>query len=123
MKKNRSYRRELKKRLRQLEHDNKVLTAALCQQDNRHRQHSQELNGLRNRIKRIDNQYIISQTQADELRSVPGTIDALVTKFLIRDMVECNALDSLIRVEADPDFHGIGTRYNVSLEVLAPFYN
>lgn len=118
--KNRAFGRNLKKQMRQLERDNIALRSALNIRNASYMQLSDRLNSIENRIKRIDNQYIVSQQEANELSIMGNIIEDVVRENLVRDLLQSDCLHKLIKVDVDPTFCGIGTRYNVSLQVLSP---
>ena len=116
-KKNRSFGRHLKKQMRELVDENKALRSM---HDTRAMSYMHRLYSIENRIKRIDNQYIVSELEANELSIMGNIIEDVVRKNLVRDILQNDMLHKLIKVDVDPTFCGIGTRYIVSLQVLAP---
>lgn len=118
--KNRAFGRNLKKQMRELEDKNKALRSMLNVRNMSYTQLSDRLNSLENRIKRIDNQYIVSQYEANELSIMGNIIEDVVRENLVRDIIQSDCLHKLIKVDVDPTFCGVGTRYNVSLQVLSP---
>lgn len=120
MKKNRSFVRNLKKQMRELVNDNISLRNMLNIRTTWYLQISDRLNGIENRIKRIDNQYIVSELEANELSITGNLIEDVVRKNLVRDILQSDILHKLIKIDIDPTFRGLGTRYIVSLQVLAP---
>lgn len=118
--KSRAFGRNIKKQMRQLEQDNIALRSALDIRNKSYMRLSDRLNSFENRIKRIDSLYIVSEQEANELSIMGNIIEDVVRKNLVRDILQSDCLHKLIKVEVDPTFCGIGTRYNVSLQILAP---
>lgn len=123
MKKNRGFVRNLKKQMRELENDNADLRRMLNVRNMSYIQLSDRLNSLENRIRRIDNQYIVSELEHNKL-SMSGRLVELVEDVvrdnLVRELLQSDCLHRLIKVDIDPEFRGLGTRYIASLQVLAP---
>lgn len=120
MKKNRSFGRHLKKQMRELVNDNISLRNMLNIRAMSYMQLSDRLNSIENRIKRIDNQYIVSELEANELSVAGNLIEDVVRESLLHDILQSDILHRLIKVDVDPTFCGLGTSYIVSLQVLAP---
>lgn len=117
MKKNRSFGRNLKKQMRDLVDENNALRSM---HDTRAMSYMHRLYSLENRIKRIDNQYIVSELEANDLSIMGNIIEDVVRKYIVRDILQSDILHKLIKVDVDPTFCGIGTRYIASLQVLVP---
>lgn len=117
MKKNRSFGRNLKKQMRNLVDENKALRSM---HETRAMSYMHRLYNLENRIKRIDNQYVVSELECAELLHAGRFPKDVVCESMLRDIVYSEYLKNLIKVDVDRTFCGTGTRYIVSLQVLEP---
>lgn len=120
MKKNRRFHRDLKKQMRELVNENLSMRSALNIRAMSLMQLSDRLNSIELRIRRIANQRIVSELECKELSMSGRLTEDVVRQSLVRDIMESDYLHKLIKVEVDPTFCGIGTRYIASLQVLTP---
>lgn len=106
--------------MRELVHENTILHQALDIRNMTYTQLNNRLNSIDLRIRRIANQHIVSELEGKELSMSGRLIEDVVRQSLVRDIMENDYLHKLIKVEVDPTFCGIGTRYIASLQVLTP---
>lgn len=122
-KKNRGYVRKLKKELKEYK---KKLDISLY---NSHKFESDfrnvcfELNQIKARRVFFNKQFIVSDSDMRELYNLTTVDD--VNKQLkdsfINFVTSTKDFQKIINIKSDDSFMGVGTRYNVSLELLLPY--
>lgn len=117
-KKQRGYIRRLNRLNKELEEDNSLLLVTLYHRAVRGEQLASSLSSIRNRIRRLDYSYLVNLEQLG-VRSYSITT-ADIKRQMIEEFLHNEQFLDMIKLEVDDTFHGVGTRYHLSIEVLTP---
>lgn len=118
MKKNRGYVRQLKRELKELQNINNLLENTVRILDSSFQESQHRLSSNRNRV-RVFKYTRTFNLEEMGVRSYHISIED-VKKMAIEDFLHNEAFLDAIKVENDEYYVGIGSRLNVSIEVLTP---
>lgn len=119
-KKNRAFSRQLKREIKELRSENECLRSVSQQFKIRAKEYSRQYNTLCGRIRKLSREYIIGEVDAYHMRQAGLEPDVQLVNSMVREMMESDDFRKMFRIERDPEFMGMGTKYKVSLELLEP---
>lgn len=119
-KKNRAFSRQLKREIKELRSENECLRSVSQQFKYRENEYRRQYNALRGRVSLLSREYIIGEVDAYHMRQAGLKPDVQLTNSMVREMMESDDFRKMFRIERDPEFIGMGTKYRVSLELLEP---
>lgn len=117
-KKNRGFLRQLNRELNALRSDNNHLRGILNHRIMRTDDIAASLSSIRNRIRRLEYSHLVDLGQLGVRSYAISTND--IKKQMVDDFLHNEQFLDLIKFEIDDTFCGLGSRYNLSIEVLTP---